>query len=135
MIPRILEMMNLARQQFTWRELCYELLPCATVLRWRTRSQAGQPVVQKAGPKKRQTLNFHVIQYSIQKLEHGRTRTAGTTELCAQFADSISRRDLQEWIAQERASQNQTMKRIQWLVPGAAWSLDTTQYGPDKAKI
>jgi hypothetical protein len=135
MIPRILEALDQARQQFTWRELCYELLPCATVLRWRARSQAGQPLVEKAGPKKRPAVNFHVIQYAIEKLDHGRTRTVGTTELCAQFADSISRRDLQEWIAQERDSQNKSMKRIQWLVPGAAWSLDTTEYGPDRAKI
>jgi hypothetical protein len=27
------------------------------------------------------------------------------------------------------------MKRIQWLKPGTAWSLDTTQYGPNKIKI
>jgi len=135
MIPRILEALQIARQQFTWRELCYELLPCATVLRWRARFQAGQPLVQKAGPKKQPPMNLHVLQYAIYKLDHGRTRTAGTTELWAQFADSISRRDLQEWIAQERDIQNKHMKRIQWLVPGAAWSLDTTQYGPDKAKI
>ena len=27
------------------------------------------------------------------------------------------------------------MKRIQWLKPGVAWSMDTTEYGPDKIKI
>ena len=27
------------------------------------------------------------------------------------------------------------MKRIQWLVPGAAWSIDTTEYGSEKIKI
>ena len=135
MIPRILQQLDQARPHFTWRELCYALLPCATVLRWRARSQAGQPLVEKAGPKKHPPVNLHIIQYAIQKLDHGRTRTAGTSELCAQFADSISRRDLQEWIAQERDTQNKSMKRIQWLVPGAAWSLDTTEYGPDKAKI
>jgi hypothetical protein len=27
------------------------------------------------------------------------------------------------------------MKCIQWLKPGAAWSLDTTEYGPQKMKI
>ncbi len=44
MIPRILQQLDQARQEFSWKELCYQLLPCATVMRWRARAQAGQPV-------------------------------------------------------------------------------------------
>ena len=56
MIPRILERLEKARQQFTWAQLCYRLIPCATVLRWRARTKAGQPLLEKAGPKKQQPL-------------------------------------------------------------------------------
>jgi len=47
----------------------------------------------------------------------------------------ISRRRFQEMVAEERADQNQNMKRIQWLVVGAVWSIDTTEYGLAKTKI
>src|ERR1043165_8688235 len=38
-------------------------------------------------------------------------------------------------VAQERQNKLDDMKRIQWLVPGVAWSIDTTEYGPGKMKI
>ena len=49
MIPRILDHLNQARARFTWRELCYGLLPCATVFRWRARAQTGQFLVDNSG--------------------------------------------------------------------------------------
>ena len=135
MIPRILEQLERAHQQFSWRELCYGLVPCATVLRWRARSLAGEPLVEKAGPKKKQSLDPETVKKKIQQLIHGRRRTAGTTVLYAELADAVSRRRLQELVAEERQNNVDDMKRIQWLVPGAAWSIDTTEYGPEKVKI
>lgn len=135
MIPRLLEQLERGREEFSWKELCYELLPCATVLRWRARAQAGQMLVQKAGPKKKEPLDGESVRKRIQELDHGRRRTAGTTALYAELADSISRRRFQELVAQERQNRIDDMKRIQWLVPGVAWSMDTTQYGPEKIKI
>jgi hypothetical protein len=135
MIPRILEQLDRAHREFCWKELCYELLPCATLLRWRARVKAGEPVLQKAGPKKKMPLDAVSIQTRIQQLDHGRRRTAGTTALQAELANTISRRRFQELVAEERDNRVDEMKRIQWLVPGAAWSIDTTQYGPDKIKI
>jgi hypothetical protein len=135
MIPRILEQLDRGHQEFSWMELCYGLVSCATVLRWRARSKAGQALVQKAGPKKREPLDPRVVKSKIEQLAHGRQRTAGTTELHAQLADAISRRRFQELVAQERQNRIENMKRIQWLVPGAAWSIDTTEYGADKIKI
>lgn len=135
MIPRILERLNLARREFTWADLCYGLIPCATVLRWRARAQAGQPLVEPAGPKKSVPLDTAAIQKQIQKLEHGRQRTAGTTALWEQLQQEISRRRFQELVAEERRNQLSAMKRIHWLRPGTAWSLDTTEYGPLKARI
>lgn len=135
MIPRILEHLEQAHQEFTWRELCYQLVPCATVLRWRTRSKAGAVLVEKAGPKKKVPLNLQTVRLQIAKLDPGRQRTAGTTALYQELAQAISRRRFQELVAQERRSRLDDMKRIQWLVPGVAWSIDTTEYGPQKLKI
>ena len=135
MIPRILQHLHQARQQFTWRELCYGLLPCATVLRWRARAREGEAVVRPAGPSKKQPIELATVKARIQQLDHGPRRTAGTTALYAQLSDSLSRRRFQELVAEERANQLDDMKRIHWLVPGTVWSLDTTEYGPDKIKI
>ena len=135
MIPRILEQLEQGRREFSWRELCDGLLPCATVLRWRARAQAGAPLVQKAGPKKKERIELAAVRARLQQLEHGPRRTAGTTALYAELSDCISRRRFQQLVAEERQNQLDSMKRIQWLVPGTVWSLDTTEYGPDKIKI
>jgi len=135
MIPPLLEQLERAHREFSWRELCYGLLPCATVLRWRARSQAGAPVVEAPGAKKKQSVDVQIVKSKIAELVHGRQRTAGTTALHQQFAGVISRRRFQELVAQERQNIVDDMKRIQWLLPGAAWSIDTTEYGPDKIKI
>jgi hypothetical protein len=135
MIPRILEQLDKGRQEFSWRELCYGLLPCATVMRWRARADAGEPLLEKPGPKKKEPLDLETVKNKIGELEHGRRRTAGTTALQAEWSDSISRRRFQELVAEERQNRIEDMKRIQWHVPGAAWSIDTTEYGPEKWKI
>jgi hypothetical protein len=135
MIPRILKELEQSRREFSWRELCDELVPCATVMRWRARAVAGEPVVDKPGAKKKQPLDLQVVKRKIAELSHGRQRTAGTTALYEQFSDALSRRRFQQLVAQERRSIVDDMKRIQWLFPGAAWSIDTTEYGPEKIKI
>lgn len=135
MIPRILQQLDKGRQEFSWKELCYQLLPCATVMRWRARTQAAQPVLEKPGPKKPQPLNIELVKARIAQLNHGPRRTADTTALQLELSSAISRRRFQELVAEERQNRLDDMKRIQWLVPGSVWSFDTTDYGPDKIKI
>jgi len=135
MIPRILERLETARRQFTWSELCYGLIPCATVLRWKARAKAGEPLLEPAGPKKDTPPDLQTLQQKIRDLRHGRRRTAGTAALLEELKDEVSRRRLQELVAEERQNRLNEMKRIQWLKPGVAWSQDTTQYGPQKMKI
>jgi len=135
MIPRILEQLDKGRQEFSWKELCHELLPCATVMRWRARAQAGQPVLEKPGPKKPEPLRLEMVKAKIAELDHGSRRTAGTTALQAELSSVISRRRFQELVVEERQNRLDHMKRIAWLVPGTVWSFDTTEYGPQKLKI
>src|SRR3974390_2675020 len=101
MIPRILQRLDKARRQFTWAELCYGLIPCATVLRWRARAQSGQPLVEPAGPKKSVPPDTEAIQNKIRELQHGRRRTAGTGALWEELKNEISRRRFQEMVAEE----------------------------------
>lgn len=135
MIPRILQQLDKGRPEFSWKELCYELLPCATVMRWRARAQTGAPLIEKAGPKKQEPLDLERVRARIAQLTHRRRRSAGTTALQAELSDVISRRRFQELVLEERQNHLDQMKRIQWHVPGVAWSIDTTQYGPEKIKI
>ena len=135
MIPRILEQLEQGRREFGWRELCGGVVPLATVLRWRARARAGEPVVEPAGPKKTEPIDLARVKAKIQQLVHGPRRTAGNTVLYAELSTSISRRRFQELVAEERQARLASGKRIQWLWPGSAWSLDTTEYGPDKIKI
>jgi hypothetical protein len=135
MIPRILQQLERGRQEFGWKELCYGLVPCATVLRWRARAKAGQVLLEKAGPKKREAVVIGAVKERIAELDHGRQRSAGTTALQAELTDAISRRRFAELVAEERANRFEQMKRIHWLVPGAAWAMDTTEHGPEKTKI
>jgi len=135
MIPRILEQLEQGRREFGWRELCGGVVPLATVLRWRARARAGAPVVAKAGPQKTEPIHLASVKARIQQLVHGPRRTAGTTVLYAELSTSISRRRFQELVAEERQDRLARMKRIDWLWPGSAWSLDTTEYGPGKIKI
>jgi hypothetical protein len=135
MIPRILELLDQAHREFSWAELCHGLVPCATVLRWRARSREGAVLLQKPGPRKTELCDADAIRNRIAELDHGRQRTAGTTALHAEFAGVISRRRFQELVAEERRHQFDDMKRIQWLVPGAVWAIDTTEYGPQRSKI
>src|SRR5437660_120874 len=82
-----------------------------------------------------QPLAGQLLRHQIQQLPHRRRRTAGTSALHQQWSEFISRRDFQELVAQERQNRIADMKRIQWLKPGVAWSLDTTEYGLEKIKI
>lgn len=135
MIPQILQRLQTARQEFTWRELCYRLIPCSTVLRWRARSQAGQRLIEKAGPRKKASYSGEDLRQAVGQLDHGPRRTAGVGALYEEWSQVISRRDFQELVAQERQNRNDDMKRITWLKPGTVWSLDTTEYGPQRLKI
>lgn len=98
-------------------------------------ARGGEPLLEKPGPKKKEPLDLKMVKVKIAELDHGRRRSAGTTALQAELSDVISRRRFQELVAEERQNRLDHMKRIEWLVPGAAWSMDTTEDGPEKIKV
>jgi transposase InsO family protein len=117
-----------------WRQLC-DAVPYANVMRWRQRQQRGLPLWQRPGPKKSVPLNWTEFYPLLRQMEHGRVRTRGTGKLYQQFAKSISRRELAGLVQDYRQDQLASMKRIQWLWAGLAWSCDATEYGPDGTQI
>jgi transposase InsO family protein len=130
MIPQILHQLDQARQrtQLPWRRLCGSV-PYASVMRWRRRQRLSQPVCRTPGPKKTEPFNAAEFYPLVRQLKPGPSRTPGTGELYARFAATLSRRQFQALVQEQRQDQRHALKRITWLRPGVAWSCDATEYG------
>jgi transposase InsO family protein len=130
MIPQVLHQLAATKQAtgLPWRTLCAEV-PYASVMRWRKRQRLNLPVCQMPGPKKTVPLNPAEFYPLLRQLAHSQRRTRGTGELYQKFAAAISRRQLAGLVQDLRRDQLTSMKRIDWLWSGLAWSLDATEYG------
>jgi hypothetical protein len=106
-------------------------LSCSTLLRWKRRLSAGQPAVQKPGPKKVRPLNLGQIRQRIKDLDHGSKRSRGTGRLYDAFSDAVSRRELNRMvrIVRKETNRQQADRRyhITWLKPNLAWAMDDCQ--------
>jgi transposase InsO family protein len=129
MIRQILHQLDTMKQssQSSWRSLC-DLVPYASVMRWRQRQSRGLPLWQCPGPKKTLPLDWTEFYPLLRQLNHGRVRTQGTGELLKQFADRLSRRQLRGLVQDYRRDQLHAMKHIYWLWSGLAWTCDATEY-------
>jgi transposase InsO family protein len=118
----------------TWRQLAQHV-PYSTLMRWRQRQRRGLPLWQTPGPKKSAPLDWNEFYPLVEQLQHSRVRTRGTTGLQQRFNASISRRQFGGLVRELRQEQIDSMKHIQWLWSGVAWSIDATQYGNDRWQI
>ena len=136
MIRQLLHQLDEARERthLPWRSLCGPV-PYSSVMRWRRRRRQGQPVCQTPGPKKTEPFNAAEFFPLLRQLTPGPSRTPGTGALYARFAEALSRRQFQALVQEQRRDQRHTMKRIDWLWAGLAWSCDATEYGPDGTPI
>ena len=105
-------------------------VPYSSFMRWHGRSQRGEPPLLRPGPKPIVPFDLTGLRIRLRGLDHGRHRSHGTTALYAQHRGQISRRAFQvlveetrREILRERAADT---RHIQWLVPGAVWSVDPT---------
>jgi transposase InsO family protein len=130
MIRQILHQLDTMKQmsQLPWRQLC-DLVPYASVMRWRQKQRRGLPLWQCPGPKKSVPLDWQEFYPLLRQLHHGRVRSQGTGKLYQRFAGSLSRRQLGALVRDYRREQLNAMKHIHWLHPGLAWSCDATEYG------
>jgi hypothetical protein len=122
-----------AKTRLPLGKLCRAMeVSVSTVRRWRQRRRTNQPLVNAAGPKKVVPFDPETLNADIQGLDHGRHRSHGTGDLCTRYRDQVSRRVLQELVAQTRqeqtANQRASWRQVIWQAPGAIWGLDTTEY-------
>jgi transposase InsO family protein len=104
-------------------------------MRWRQRQRRGLSLWQCPGPKKSLPLDWSELCPLLRQLHYARVRAKGTGELYQRFAGCLSRRQLRSLVQDYRQDQLATMKRIDWLWSGLAWSLDATEYGEDHRQI
>jgi len=130
MIRQILHQLNTLKQtrQTSWRAWG-DLVPYASLMRWRQRQRQGLPIWQCPGPKKALPLDWSEFYPLLRQLHHGRVRTRGTRALYERFVQRLSRRELGALVQDYRRDQLHAMKHIHWLRPGLAWSFDATEYG------
>ncbi len=115
-----------------YKTVCRELgVPRSSLMRWKSRQLAGSTVVGRPGPAKVEPINLDALHDEIRELSHGRQRTHGTGALYDRHRAQISRRDLHalvETVRRELRQEAQALeRRIEWLVPGAVWSMDDTK--------
>src|SRR5512139_3293503 len=113
--------------------ICEKLrLPLSSFNRWRLRIEKSEALVKQPGPKKVEPFDPSALDGEIGLLDHGRKRSAGTTELYRRYRLSVSRRELGQMVAQVRqdllADHRRNLRRIEWVMPGVAWAMDGTEY-------
>jgi hypothetical protein len=95
-------------------------------MRWKRRLADGKDAVEKRGPKKVRPLNLAELKKKVRDLDHGRKRSRGTGRLHGAYAESISRRELNELVRQVRSDSNDPCQvewlRLIWRGPWTVWS-------------
>jgi hypothetical protein len=121
------------RTKMPYKMICEALqLPVGSFNRWRSRIRANLILIKRPGPKKVEPFACSVLDAEIRLLDHGRKRSAGTTELYRRHCFELSRRELGRMVEQVRqdllADHRRHLRRIEWVTPGVVWAMDGTQY-------
>ena len=116
-----------------YRMICKTLqLPLGSFNRWRCRIRENLVLINRPGPKKVEPFDPSVLDAEIRLLDHGRKRSAGTTELYQRYHLSLSRRELGRMVERVRqdlgADHRRHLRRIEWVTPGVVWAMDGTEY-------
>jgi hypothetical protein len=121
------------RTKMPYKMICDALqLPVGSFNRWRRRIRENLALIKRPGPKKVELFDCSVLDAEIRLLDHGRKRSAGTTELYRRHCFELSRRELRRMVEQVRqdllADHRRHLRRIEWVTPGVVWAMDGTQY-------
>lgn len=96
------------------------------------RQRARTTIIRQPGPPKIEPLDLGRFRQDIAGLQFGKSRVHGTGSLYAHHALSLSRRELQCLVNMARHDLNvkhrQNLRRIEWRIPGTAWSMDPSEY-------
>lgn len=117
-------------------------LPYRNLMRWKQRVDSGEPVMEKAGPKKVVKPDMAQLQAVIgSEVRHQGQRSFGAGQIYRQYREQVSRRDLQHLVEltrrEQRAERLQRMRRIRWNTPGIVLALDDLEYdrNPDDSRL
>jgi hypothetical protein len=121
------------RTKMPYKTICKALrLPLGSFNRWRHRIRENLVLIKHPGPKKVEPFDCSVLDAEIRLLDHGRKRSAGTTELYRRHHFGLSRRELGRMVERVRqdllADRRRHLRRIEWVTPGVVWAMDGTQY-------
>src|SRR5512136_197945 len=121
------------RTKMPYKMICEALLlPVGSFNRWRRRIRENLVLIKRSGPKKVEPFDCSVLDAEIRSLDHGRKRSAGTTELYRRHHFELSRRELGRMVERVRqdllADHRRHLRRIEWVTPGVVWAMDGTQY-------
>jgi len=117
----------------SYKMICEALrLPLGSFNRWRCRIRENLVLIKRPGPKKVEPFDCSVLDAEIRLLDHGRKRSARTTDLCHRHRFSLSRRELGRMVARVRqdlwADYRRHLRLIEWVTPGVVWAMDGTEY-------
>jgi hypothetical protein len=98
-----------------------------TLMRWKRCLADGKDPLEKRGPKKVRPLDLAELKKKVRDLDHGRKRSRGTGGLHRAYADSISRRELNELVRQVRSDSDDPCQ-VDWLRADLAWAMDGLKY-------
>jgi hypothetical protein len=102
-----------------------------TLMRWKQRLANGKNAIGKRGPKTVRPLNLSELNKEIRDLDHGPKRTRDTGRLHDAYAESVSRRELNELVRTARIESNGRRQartcHVSWLRPNLAWAIDDCQ--------
>jgi len=100
--------------------------------RYHQRLEAGLEPIQVLGRRPLPPINYHKLKFEIREQHHCRKRTLGTGELRRKYKGRVSRKKLNEIIAETRheivAGRQQHMSKIKWNCPHMVWSMDDFEY-------
>lgn len=103
----------------------------STLSRWAQREAAGRQACMRPGPQKLEPLDLQMLDTGIAELRFKQRRVYGTTELYKACSASLSRRDLQERVQDERDERNRqhraSQRRNSWVTPGLVWAMDDSE--------
>jgi len=126
MTVEMVEMLNKVTG-WSYRRLCGQTgVARSSLIRWQGRMLTNEPPVRRPGLQKAPGLDRKALVACVKKLEHRRKLTLGSGELYEKYCDKVSRRELQHMVVRERKETTRNMRRIEWNVPGLAWTMDDT---------
>ncbi len=109
-------------------------IPYPTLMRWQGRWRIGMPIVQRPGPKKLMKPNLSALEKEVREFHAHPKRTLGTGLLYWKWAPEVSRRDLAKMTERVRREslkeKRMLVQNITWLVPGAVFALDESEWCP-----